>query len=74
MNTETIDLEKDPLVRKEIERYRWSESERRGNDIGWARASQEWVFSHAIAWGQAQSIGKYPLRKSASQGKSRRRF
>jgi hypothetical protein len=74
MSTETIDFEKDPLVRKEIERYRWIESEKRGNDIGWARALQEWVFCHALAWGKARSVRKYPLRRSASRGKSRRRF
>ncbi|MBF0122487.1 MAG: hypothetical protein HQL21_03625 [Candidatus Omnitrophica bacterium] len=65
MITETIDFERDPLARKEIERYRWIESEKRGNDIGWAKAVQEWVFCYAMAWGKAQSSRKYPLKKHA---------
>ena len=36
--------------RKEIEKYRWIESERVGYDIGAQRAEREWRCKHARAW------------------------
>jgi len=36
--------------REEIEKYRWIESERTGHDIGWKRASEEWMQKHFAEW------------------------
>ena len=68
-----IDFLEDPLVREEIERYKWIESEKRGVDIGWTEASREWVLRHAIAWCKAHPVRKYPLKKAVVEGKPRKR-
>jgi hypothetical protein len=50
----------DPLVemlraqREEIEKYRWLESEKSGEDIGWERAAEEWKRKHLTAWKRSQ--------------------
>jgi hypothetical protein len=36
--------------REEMEKYRWIESERVGYDIGWIRASEEWMQKHFADW------------------------
>jgi hypothetical protein len=36
--------------REEVEKYRWIESERAGFDIGWKRASEEWMQKHFADW------------------------
>ncbi len=59
----------DPLAgllraqREEIEKYRWIESEKVGEDIGWERAAVEWRRKHIAAWkrGIQQSGGEHPL-------------
>jgi len=49
---------KSPLVdlmrsqREEIEKYRWIESEKAGRDIGWQRASEEWMRKYFPGWKQ----------------------
>ncbi len=48
----------DPLAamdrsqQEEIEKYKWIESEKAGNDIGWERAAREWLDRHFPAWKQ----------------------
>ena len=39
--------------REEIERYRWIESEKAGQDIGWKRASEEWGQRYFVTWKRA---------------------
>jgi hypothetical protein len=39
--------------REEIERYRWIESEKAGQDIGWKRASEEWAQRYFVTWKRA---------------------
>ncbi len=34
----------------EIEKFKWIESERRNEDIGWERAVREWCQKHYEAW------------------------
>ena len=36
--------------REEIEKYKWIESEKFGQDIGWERASREWLEKHFPEW------------------------
>jgi hypothetical protein len=43
-------LIKTPLVKQEIERYKWLESEKAEYDIGMERASREWLSHYAEAW------------------------
>jgi hypothetical protein len=48
----------DPLVeinrsqQEEIRKYKWIESEKAGQDIGWDRARREWLAKHFPAWKQ----------------------
>jgi len=49
----------DPLAdvfrsqQEEIKKYKWIESEKLGRDIGWERASQEWLQNHFPGWKRA---------------------
>ena len=49
----------DPLAdvfrsqQEEIKKYKWIESEKLGRDIGWERASQEWLEKHFPGWKRA---------------------
>jgi hypothetical protein len=48
----------DPLVdivrsqREEIKKYKWIESEKAGIDIGWERATREWMQKFFPEWKQ----------------------
>jgi hypothetical protein len=48
----------DPLVdivrsqREEIKKYKWIESEKAGRDIGWERATREWMQKYFPEWKQ----------------------
>jgi hypothetical protein len=48
----------DPLLevvrsqREEIKKYKWIESEKAGQDIGWERATLEWMQRHFPEWKQ----------------------
>jgi len=42
----------DRSTAEEIKKYKWIESERAGQDIGWERAQQEWLQKHFPAWKQ----------------------
>jgi hypothetical protein len=35
---------------EEIKKYKWIESEKLGRDIGWERASQEWMQKYFPDW------------------------
>ena len=35
---------------EEIKKYKWFESEKLGRDIGWERASREWMQKHFPDW------------------------
>lgn len=35
---------------EEIAKYKWIESEKRGYDIGWERAQEEWMAKHFPSW------------------------
>lgn len=35
---------------EEIKKYKWIESEKAGRDIGWERASHEWMQKHFASW------------------------
>lgn len=38
--------------REEIKKYKWIESEKAGQDIGWERAAQEWMAKYFPEWKQ----------------------
>jgi len=48
----------DPLTdifrsqQEEIKKYKWIESEKAGQDIGWERATREWMQKHFPGWKQ----------------------
>ena len=50
----------DPLLEliraqvKEVAKYKWIESERAGQDIGWERAYAEWLEKHFPDWERYQ--------------------
>ena len=35
---------------EEIKKYKWIESEKAGRDIGWERATKEWMQQHFPEW------------------------
>jgi hypothetical protein len=35
---------------EEITKYKWIESEKAGQDIGWERAAREWLAQHFPGW------------------------
>jgi hypothetical protein len=37
-------------LKKEIEKHKWIESEKKGNDIGFEKALTDWVTKHRIGW------------------------
>lgn len=43
-------LLKDKKVKKEIERYKWLESEKKGYDIGPDNAARDWLELYGQAW------------------------
>ena len=45
-------LLKNKKVIDEINRHRWIESEKAGHDIGFERASVEWLEKFSLAWMQ----------------------
>lgn len=49
-NMNNTELLKDKAVRDEIDRYKWIESEKAGHDIGFERASQEWLSKFSSVW------------------------
>ena len=49
-NANNTELLKDKAVRDEVDRYKWIESEKAGHDIGFDRASREWLEKKSTAW------------------------
>ena len=41
--TGTAELLKDPEILNEVNTYKWCQSEKEGQDIGFERASREWI-------------------------------
>ena len=39
----------------EVEKHKWSESEKTGQDLGWHWASEDWLNKHFEKWQQKQS-------------------
>jgi hypothetical protein len=37
-------------LKKEIEKHKWIESEKNGNDIGFERALVDWISKHRTGW------------------------
>ena len=38
---------------EEVKKYKWIESEKAGQDIGWERAEREWLLRHFPGWKDA---------------------
>jgi hypothetical protein len=57
----------DPRVKDEIGRHRWIESEKAGKDIGFEKASAEWLNNYSEAW-----VKEY-LTKTRVTGRSAKR-
>ncbi len=47
---QNAELLKDPEVIREIERYKWIESEKAGVDVGFDKAAQDWLNLYAKGW------------------------
>jgi len=61
------ELINDPVVRSEIDRYKWLESEKLGRDIGFDKAAEEWINRCSGEWFRARGIiDKKPVRKIKS--------
>jgi hypothetical protein len=52
------ELLKDGRVQEEISRHRWIESEKAGKDIGFDKASTDWLNRFSDAWIQYNSAPK----------------
>ena len=56
MKMNTLTRKPDPLMeliriqREEIAKYKWIESEKVGQDIGWDRAHADWLEKHFPEW------------------------
>ena len=57
----------DPRVVQEIERHRWLESEKAGGDIGWDKASSDWLSRFSETWAQ------FNLKEKRKPGRSAKR-
>ena len=42
--------------RDEIEKHKWLESEKAGEDIGFEKALEDWISYHRTAWRNAKQI------------------
>ena len=40
-------------LKKEIEKHKWIESERNGNDIGFEKALTDWMDKHRNGWNES---------------------
>jgi hypothetical protein len=67
---------------EEVARYKWIESEKAGHDIGWERATAEWLEKHFPAWERHQANraiddalhATAPPRRRRGLGRARREF
>ena len=60
------ELLKNEDVRKEIDRYKWIESEKAGYDIGFEKASRDWLNRYGETWGKQKGKVK-PAARSAKR-------
>ena len=37
-------------LKNEIEKHKWIESEKQGNDIGFEKALTDWMYKHRVSW------------------------
>ncbi len=37
-------------LNNEIEKHKWIESEKQGNDIGFEKALADWMYKHRVSW------------------------
>lgn len=51
-----VELLKNDLVKKEIDRHKWFESQKAGRDIGFDKAAEDWLARYSDEW-----IKKHPL-------------
>ncbi len=40
-------------LKKEIEKHKWIESEKLGNDIGFEQALVDWMTKHRVGWSES---------------------
>lgn len=45
------------LEKLEIEKIRWTESQKEGHDIGWERAEWIWMTKHRFQWKTMMKTG-----------------
>lgn len=71
MNSEeTKKLLNDRRVVEEIDRHRWIESEKVGYDIGFEKASTDWLERFSAAWMEYHMPKRKPTAKNSSNGKT----
>ncbi len=61
------ELLNNPEVMREIERYKWIESEKQCRDIGAANAATEWLNKYSEQWLKLNQPAMKPVRKSAKR-------
>jgi hypothetical protein len=61
------ELLQDDEVMKEIQRHRWLESEKKGEDIGFEAAAEDWLNSFSNAWLKCNSVSPKKVKKSAKR-------
>jgi hypothetical protein len=61
------ELLKDKAVQKEIERYKWIESEKAGADIGFEKASHDWLNRYADEWCRQHACAPKKTGRSAKR-------
>lgn len=59
------ELLKNPEIIAAIDQYKWIESEKNGYDIGFERASSEWLEKHAEGWTKAHQVKKVSAKTMA---------
>ena len=52
IKTINADLLRNEVVRQEIEKHKWIESEKAGYDIGYERAAEDWLNRYSELWMQ----------------------
>lgn len=66
--SKNMELLNNPDVKKEIEQYKWIESEKAGNDIGFEKASSEWLKKFSNSWVESHSA---PVKKPVLSSKKK---
>ncbi len=59
------ELLKNPVIIATINEYKWIESEKNGYDIGFERASSEWLDKHAEGWMKKNQVKKVSAKTMA---------